>query len=323
MKNIIILMFISSFFLFGAISQQELVEIENKGYLTNQTETEYGIIATNNLDNALYLIENGKITTLLENPVCGRYFNTFQNLIGFKYIDIRTSEQSPALYDLNTNRITYLAKPSSKCGQVSFSDKGDIAYTVENTLFVKYKSKKILEYELGTYSNITQISPDGNKVCYHDKDQNLFILDLLTLKTSQITEVNGFFDQKWSSDSKKIAYRDISGKLFIHNLISENTEDYDVVNSYNWDNNSIHYSKFIHDEESLISTDFYKLDTDTNLKTKITSTFDIYEFDLNLKPIEIAAPKQKATLNVPYIHQVYDTDSYAHRYGCCAATACV
>ena len=309
--------------IFGAISQRELVEIENKGYLTNQTETEYGTIATNNLDNALYLIKDGELTTLLENPGCGRYYNTFQNLIGFKYIDVETSEQSPALYDLNTNKITYLAEPSSKCGQVSFSDKGDIAFTVENTLFVRYNSEKILEYNLETYSNITQISPDGSKVCYHNKDQNLFIIDILTLKTYQITEINGLFDQKWSSDSKKVAFRDISGKLFVYDLTSENTEEYDIVNNYNWDgNNSIYYSKSIHDEESLISTDLYKLDINTNIETKSTNTFDIYEFDLNLKPIKIASPKQKATLNVPYINQVYDTDEYAHRYGCCAATAC-
>ena len=338
MKNIIIFLFIGLVSLSAKISQEELISIENKGYLTGFEKTDYGIIATNNLNNALYLIKDSKLSTLLENPGCGRYFNTFENYIGFKYIDITTAEQFPALYDLNTGKVTYLTDPSSKCGQVSFSDDGDIAYSVENDLIVEYTNGKKLIHDLGVYSNITPISPDGKKLSYHDSNQNIYILDLSTLNSQQITFKNGFFDQKWSTDSKKLAFRDISGKLYVYDLFSKNTEPYNIVNSYNWESNTtIHYTKFIHDEESLLSSDIYELDINTNIEINLTNTAEFYEYDtmnldnmlisklneqISLKPIKVKKPKQKATLNVPYINQVYDTDLYAHRYGCCAATAC-
>ncbi|MDA3886409.1 MAG: C39 family peptidase [Candidatus Delongbacteria bacterium] len=338
MKNIIIFLLIILISLTAKISQEDLVSIENNGYLTNLTKTEFGIIATNNLDNALYLINDGEISTLLENPGCGRYYNTFNKFIGFKHINSRTAEQTPALYNLNTNEIKYLTEPAKMCGQVSFSDKGDIAYTVGNDLIVEYSNGDKFKYDLKTYSNITPISPDGNKVSYHDKDQNIHILDLTTLNSQLITSQNGFFDQKWSPDSKQLAFRDISGKLFVYDLFSENTIEYDIVSNYNWESDtSINYLKFIHDEESLLSSDVFELNTETSEIKNISNTKDIYEFNLynidnelisklnkqiSLKPIIVKEPKQKATLNAPYINQVYDTDGYGHRYGCCAATAC-
>ncbi|NOR44584.1 MAG: hypothetical protein GQ534_03280 [Candidatus Delongbacteria bacterium] len=323
MKTSIFISLMLVFSLSAKISQEELVSIENKGYLTGFTQTDHGVVATNNLDNALYLIKDGKLSTLLENPGCGRYFNTFENSIGFKYINAKTREQTPALLDLNTNEVTYLAEPSKKCGQVSFSDNRDIAYTVENNLIIEYANEEKFKYDLESYSNITPISPNGKFVSYHDQDQNVYILDLSTLKSIKITTENGYFDQKWSQDSKKLAFRDVSGKLFVYDLEFLTTKNYEIVNSYNWESDtSIHYLKFIHDEESLLSSDRYALNISTNIETNLSNSFDFYEFDLNMKPIVIKAPKQKATLNVPYINQVYDTDGYSHRYGCCASTAC-
>ncbi|MBN2790558.1 MAG: hypothetical protein JXR69_10250 [Candidatus Delongbacteria bacterium] len=338
MKIVAIVLIFVSLCLFGKISQEELVSIENKGYLTNLTQTELGTVATNNLENALYLINDGELSTLIENPGCGRYFNVYNEFIGFKYIDPGTAEQTPALFDLKTNDIIHLASPSKYCGQVSFSENGDIAYTVSNDLIVEYTNGVKFEYDLETYSNITPISPDGNKVSYHDKNQNIYILDLTTHNSKPITHNNGFFDQKWSPDSKKLAFRDISGKLLVYDLFSENTTEYDIVNNYNWKSNTtIHCVKFIHDEESLLSSDVYELNTENNLERNLTNSTDVYEFNtllvdnqlisnlnyqLKLKPIIMKEPKQKSTLNAPYIHQVNDTDGYGHRYGCCAATTC-
>ncbi|MFA6653449.1 MAG: hypothetical protein WCS93_03850, partial [Candidatus Delongbacteria bacterium] len=87
---------------YGSIPNEKLYEVESEGYFTGLTKSAHGIIASNNLDNALYLINEGGLKILLENPGCGRYISVHKNLIGFKFIDTNTGLQSPAFLDITS-----------------------------------------------------------------------------------------------------------------------------------------------------------------------------------------------------------------------------
>ncbi|HAQ61525.1 TPA: hypothetical protein DCR49_05935 [Candidatus Delongbacteria bacterium] len=362
MKNLPVVLLCFFTVLYSAISQEELVRIENNGYYSDIKVSEYGIIATNNLDNALYLINNGTVQTLLENPGCGRYFTLYRDNIGFKLIDPETGLQSPAVLNINSGKVTELFRRSRNCGQVSFSNNGRTAFTVEEYLYIIYPDNSTKTFSIGTYSNLSPISPDGNFVCFHDEKQNLFIIDLNSGITKQTTENGEFINQKWSPDSKKIAYQSLSGKLSVYDTSYSSIEDFSHVRDFSWaSGTSILMTKTTHDEQNLISSEIYELNVESRYEISLTATKDIYERspvsfngrlyfedlgtnsiisadfsdklsdtliefngtnDLRMKPVKINRDLSKDMLVVPYINQVYSTDSYVHRYGCCAATTC-
>jgi len=363
LKNILLILIISYVGSFAKIGQEELVRTENDGYFTNIAASDRGIIATNNLDNALYLIIEGHMRVLLENPGCGRFYSVRGGIIGFKFIDTATGKQSPALLDISTGKITELAERSHKCGQVSFSNTGKIAFTVGNDLFITDYENRTEIIPLGTYSNVSQISPDGCSVCFHDGKQNLFLLDLSTKTIIQITEDGEFFNQKWSPDSKILAFQSLSGKLFIHNFATGTVEGYGNVKDFSWISpDKLLITKTEHDEESLLSSDIFEIDITAGSLTNLTDSPENYEISpclngnnlyysnfgkaeiysavltskhlnnlnieyshpgiLELKDNIINGAYSKDMLTVPYINQVFHTDSYAHGYGCCAATSC-
>ncbi len=106
--------------------------------------------------------------------------------IGFKQIHA-DGTQIPSLFDLETSNITALAKPSSLCGQPSFSSNGKTAFTIGNELTV-IDGSQTKTYNLGVYANLTPISPDGNYVIYNNDNDRLLLLDLSTGASTQITD---------------------------------------------------------------------------------------------------------------------------------------
>jgi hypothetical protein len=363
MRYFLFIYLFSALYLSATLNQEALVKLENNGYFKDIQVTEYGIIASNNLDNALYVIKDGKSITLLENPGCGRYYSLKKDIIGFKYIDPQTGLQSPAILNINSGKITELFKRSRNCGQVSFSDNSTTAFTVEENLYIVYPDNSTKTFKIGTYSNLSPISPDGNYVCIHDKTQNLFIIDLNSGGIKRITSEGEFINQVWSPDSKKIAFQSLSGKLSVYDTADGSIEKFGHVRDFSWASGSnIYISKVVHDEQSLLSSDIFLLDLNFRSEIMISGTPDIFEASpfvykdrlyfqnfgtnqlssvsvtdknvrnsrieysgdngLRMKRIEINGNYSKDMLVVPYINQVYSTDYYGHRYGCCAATTC-
>ncbi len=151
---------------------------EAEGYFTTFLETPYGIISTDNFASRIYLFNEGKYTVLFSAPGCGRYMtlSSDKKSIGFKYIQ-PDGKQAPALLNIHNQKVTLLYSPADLCGQVSLSQSGKIAYTIDNELVVDVLGYK-KGYDLGQHVNLAPLSPDGNFVCYNDNHDQLFLLDL-------------------------------------------------------------------------------------------------------------------------------------------------
>lgn len=364
MKLFILIILILYFPIFPSVAQKELYDLENDGYYTDLIKTDLGIISTNNRDNAIYLIREGTIETLYENPGCGRFISIHKDLIGFKYIDTETGLQSPAVFNVLTGQVSELDKRTRNCGQVSFSDDGTIAFTVNHDLIILDPDGSRKAIYLGDYSNLSVISPDSRFVAYNGKGQSCSLFNLKTFEKKQINNNLEFISFKWSSDSNKLAFISISGDLFIYDVEKDQCKEYEKVKNFTWGNSTeLFVTKTRHNEKELTASDIYLIDTETDITTQVTYSPDIFEMypfykngilyynsfnqreivsgkiskskllnkkifykhdrPLNLKPVRINDQSlSKNMLNVPYINQVYDTDGYGHRYGCCAATSC-
>lgn len=349
---------------YGSIPNDKLYEVESEGYFTGLTKSAHGIIASNNLDNALYLINEGGLKVLLENPGCGRYISVHKNLIGFKFIDTNTGLQSPAFLDITSGKITELEERSYYCGQVSFSDEGTTAYTIGNTLKIVDPDGHIKESDLGYYSNQVSISPDGRYVCLNGEGQSFDMIDTENFYRKTILDDREYISFKWSAGSEYVALSTIDGTLNVYDLKDDSVRGYCKASDFSWGSGAeLFYTETSHDEKNLISSEIFVLDAGSGDIRALTNTPDIYEMspvysdgvlyfhtfgereiwssdfadknlsgartiyshggELELRPIEINNKRlSKYMLNVPYINQVFSTDLYGHRSGCCAATSC-
>jgi Tol biopolymer transport system component len=110
---------------------------ESDGYFIHPVNTTAGVIATDNYASKIYLVQNSGLKTLISSPGCGRYFTLSpdKSKIGFKLIS-SDGMQVPAIYDLAKGNITKMSDPVKLCGQISFSNNGQVAYTIGNELNV-------------------------------------------------------------------------------------------------------------------------------------------------------------------------------------------
>lgn len=236
MKKLSILCFLACFF-FVAKAQINGYEIADIGYLTQPMETKSGIVASNNNFSEIYLVENNELKTLVRSRGCGLYakVNKNKDLIGFKSIN-DAGKQAPAILDLTTQKVTLLENYTHQCGQVSFSDNGTVAYTMGNKLVVRNRNSR-KEFDLGFYTNLTEISPDATKVAYTNADGEMFIINLNNAKSTQIT-ANNMFNPKWSANGSKLAIHKIDGHIAVYDL--QNKQTYNLGEGFNasWINNT-------------------------------------------------------------------------------------
>lgn len=235
LKKLIFLMIFS--FSFIGFSQVNSYEIGDLGYLRNPMESKNGIVLSNNRFTEIYLLKDNQLTTLVKGRGCGIYtqMSKDKTLVGFKSIN-ENYQQAPAVLNVETGTVTLLEEYCNQCGQVSFSDDGTMAYTVGNNLIIR-KGDSRKSYDLGFYTNITNISPDGTQVAYNNLDGRMFVIDLATGKTSLI-EVEGGYNGVWSPDGSKLAVHTAQGTLSVF----DNTDNkiYTIGNgiSASWANNS-------------------------------------------------------------------------------------
>lgn len=257
----------------------------NEGYFSNPVETPYGIITTNEFENAIYLITNGEIQTLLEAPGCGRYmsFSKEKNLIGFKFIDKTTRMQAPAILNLETKEATKLSAETEQAGQVSFSLDGTIAYSIGKVLYIQ-KGGITKTYDLGIYSNRTPISPDGNAVIFKDDGDQLYIYNLETKTSEKMTDgEKGYANAVWSLDGKFVAYTTNGVEIYTRDLTKKQTYFIGEGEEPKWspDGKYIVYHKKDIDfyNVSLINSDIYISSADGKSVYNLTNTENIFELD--------------------------------------------
>ncbi len=259
------------------------------------------LIFTNDLDSGIYLLNNGDLKTLTKSSGAGRFLTISPNerYIGFKYINEK-EQQVSAFIDLNSLNIEALENFDYFAGQVSFSNRGVVAYTNNQNLILKYgKIKEI--YAIGNYSNIVSISPNSRLIAIQNQFGEIEILDITkteifkliskqekdnisdfvekesdTIYFKKISDLQlittisdknlEFYNPKWSPDSKKIAFLSTGDGLKLYNINEKyiKTVSNGVINDFNWNETS---SKIVFDEIDEVFGDSLK------------QNFKIYIFD--------------------------------------------
>lgn len=231
-RNLTWLIMLFSLSLFAQI---DTYKAEENGYYTRLMPSAYGIVATDNYSSKIYLISDGKSKEIFTSAGCGRYYSVSPNKkkIGFKLIN-KNKTQTPVILSIKDGKIEKLHKKTSLCGQVSFSDNDEIAFTVGKELFVK-KEKDLKSYNLGTYANIAPISPNGKFVAFNDRNDQIWILNLKTKQKQKISdEKTGYAYPKWSPDSEKLLYQSLGSDLKVWNLEKEKNYSISKGGNPNW-----------------------------------------------------------------------------------------
>lgn len=250
---------------------------ETDRYFIHPTSTVSGIVATDNFSNSIYLIQNNELKELLSSPGCGRYFSVSpdRSKIGFKQISTDGS-QVPAIYDLATGSISQLSAATKLCGQPGFSTNGKIAFTIGNELKVT-DSNSVQTFDLGVYSNLAPISPDGNQVIYNNDKDQLFIIDLASGQAEQITDGKcGYAYPQWSPDGNKVEYSTLSGNILIRDNSTGTTYTIGAGGNVSWsdDSQNILFNRTIAENFELIGSDIYISSFDGTRITNLTNSPD-------------------------------------------------
>lgn len=222
---------------FGANAEINYYQSNAQGYISGTLRTKAGVVAMSNRGNDISLIGENGLKTLVSSPGAGRYVNASPDgkYLGFKSID-KDGMQAPALLDVETGEITLLEPYSNQCGQVAFGSDNTIVYTVGNTLYVTRGEEK-RTYDLGTYTNIANISSDNTKVAYNSLDGYCHVLDLASGKTEVMPVENGYVSV-WSPDNGKLAIHRINGELATVALADKLVYELGEVNTFNWEGDS-------------------------------------------------------------------------------------
>jgi len=335
--------------------QQIESEIQNLQFVNN------GILFTDNFSSAIYLLSENKISELISSRGVGNHFTVSKDklLLGVKIID-KNDLQQPAIYELKTGKLISLESKQKRCGQVSFSDSGEISYSVDDKLILlKNNSRK--EFDLPAYSNLTPISPNGKFVAFNDNADQIFILNIEKNNFEKISDSEfGYFSPTWSPDSKNLMYSSLSGNIFVYNL--ESQKIYNLGEGFNprWSEDSkqiIFYRKEISGGK-LLNTDIFIWNSDSETIEQFTDTPEEFEIDPvfiddtviyinsakseivykslaeNIEIKKISVPKifhkkisgndsteNLNVLDIPYINQVYDTPDWFNGNWACGPTS--
>ncbi|MCX6150075.1 MAG: Ig-like domain-containing protein [Ignavibacteriales bacterium] len=281
LNTILILFLVSSFSIFAQTDKKTILP---EGYLVNPIQTAYGILATNENESSLYLINSG-IEELISAPGCGRYIqlNKEGNKIGFKLINPENGLQSPAIYNLAERKVERIIDEVENAGQVSFAQDGKIAFTVDKQLFIK-DGTALHKYNLGVYSNRTPISPDGNRIIFKDEDDQLWIFDLISGSKLKITDsINGYGNASWSPDGKFIVYTTTGTNILSYDV--NKRVNYSIAEGENpaWspDGKSIvfHRKEIDFNQVKILNSDIYVSNADGSTINQVTNTPDEIELD--------------------------------------------
>ncbi|MBO5271619.1 MAG: hypothetical protein J6B30_02205, partial [Muribaculaceae bacterium] len=222
---------------FGMSAQIDMYEVGDMGFIRTPMESANGIIVTNNRYSEIYTLKNNTLTPILRANNCGLYTNLSKDgkYLGFKSFDAH-DYQAPAILDVTTGAVTILEDYVWECGQVSFANDGTMAYTMGNSLIIR-KGNTRKAYDLGFYTNIANISPDGTQVAYSNIDGRSFIINVATGAKEQINVVDGY-RATWSPDGLKMAIQTATGGVMVRDNATKRVFDLGKAESVNWANNS-------------------------------------------------------------------------------------
>jgi hypothetical protein len=257
-------------------------DVEGTGFVVNPILTQHGIVFTDNYSSTLYLSTGDSIRILISSPGCGNYYSISpdRNSIGFKLID-ENGKQSPAIIDLDSKAVIQLHDGVERAGQVSFTNDGRYVFTIGTTLFV-VRGKESATYDLGVYSNLAPISPNGDLVAYNDNNDQLWVMNLSTEEKSIITDSKrGYFNPQWASNSALLLYSSLNGIISVRDIASRNTYYIGEGINPSWSNDAQHvlfYKKEV-EKDRVINSDLYLAKFDGSETIRLTNTPDVMEMD--------------------------------------------
>ena len=222
---------------FGASAAIDAYEVGDMGFIRTPMESANGIIVTNNNYSEIYTLKNNTLTPILRANNCGLYTNLSKDgkYLGFKSFDSQ-DQQAPAILDVTTGVVTILEDYVWECGQVSFANDGTMAYTMGNSLIIR-KGNIRKAFDLGFYTNIANISPDGTQVAYSNIDGRSFIINIATGAKEQLEVIDGY-RATWSPDGLKMAIQTATGGVMVRDNATKRVFDLGKAESVNWANNS-------------------------------------------------------------------------------------
>lgn len=263
---------------------QTVKENFSEGFLINPVTTSYGIVAVDEFESVVYLINDDQIQKIVEGPGCGRFlnFSMDRSKFGFKLIDPKSGLETPAIYNFADKKIISLYQPSKRAGQVSFSDNGKIAFMIGTSLVIS-SGETIVKYNVGVFSNNASISPDGKQVVFRDEFDQLWIFDLEKLTKQKITDdTRGYYNARWSPDTGYISFESVDGNIFIYNR-SEGIKHISKGENPKWSADSkkiiFHQKEIDFANVQLINSDLFIYDILSDEIIRITSTQDVFEMD--------------------------------------------
>lgn len=341
-----------------------------KSFLSNPKIVSEGIVFTDTYSSSFYLLKDGKTEKIFSAAGCGNYFTISddKSKIGFKYIS-DDGKQIPALLNLTSKELIEFVTDKNLAGQLSFTNDNRFAYTSGKELIIT-DGTNFEKYDLGTYSNIAPISPDGFYSVYNDDNDQIWLLNLKQNSREQISDnLNGYFYPQWSPNSRYIVYSSLGGDLYLYELSSRKTISIGKGYNPSWSDNSekLVYHSIESDEKSLLGSALHIFDLNknagyslkgsqtefpcfpsfTNDNEIIYTSFEKNELYIDkisfspqtLLPIEKQILNEEfeitfyqtsfndeSTLNIiniPYVHQVYDTPDWHNGHASCAPTAAI
>lgn len=273
-----ILYFLYIFLLPGIVFSSADLSEEN-GYLRNLRAIENSILYSDNYASGIYIYRNGQSRLLVTSRGAGYYYSVSpdEKLVAYKVID-DNGRQRPALVDISSGIVTYLGDFSDKYGQPTFFNDNRIAYTRDTKLILSDGR----EFELGVYSNIAPVSPDGHYVCYNDNNDQLWLLNLDNQNRKMISDKQGgYYYPQWNNNSRYVLFSGFDSKIYIYDLVSDSVKEIAKGHEPRWSQNGkqvIFYRKEIEKFE-LINCDLYIIQRDGQNLRKITETPDQFEID--------------------------------------------
>jgi len=343
-------------------AQSIAYKAEDDGYFSNSIETKAGLVLIGNKQNDLYLLRNGKLSTLVSAPGCARYIQLSPDSlsIAFKYIH-KDGSQQPAVINLSSQQITFLYSKVPLCGQPTFDAQGKIYYTIGNELKV-YQNGNTQSFQLPLYVNYIAVSHNGNLVAFADDDKGIYLFNLSTLETKLIGTPACFYPA-FSYDNHYLAYGSNPHLLYVYDLINNKTlgpidmagfkwhpfenklvgihstsKNFEILSSDVWQVSipNLTIEEITHSTEFESSVNFdaygnYRITYLTEYAVKKITTKKTAQLLYKTSTIEQSSlypetnTKADVTVpgTVPYVHQVYDTPSWHSGYGSCAPTTSI
>ncbi len=268
-------------------------------FLSSPKSSSNGIIFSDHLTGGLFHAIDNSIIKISERPGSDMYFTLSpdKGFVGFKEID-EQGIQHPVIYNVNDKSKTILHSGSTRVGQVSFSDDGTTAFTVEQELVVR-NGELTRTFNLGTYSNLAPISPDGNFAAFNDDADQLWIIELNSGKKTKITDSKAsYFFPQWSPDGSQLLFSSLSGNLFTFSVSTTRIVSLGEGFSPSWiDDETVLFYQKVSNQDQLISSDLFTMNINNQKKQQITFGNDRFEvdptFDATTQTVYFADVKRK------------------------------